>query len=88
MTQTQFIQEFRTYSTAEKSAIVRQLLQIFEEDLPIQETHKNVRGDEKLLEKKRIAFENLRGALKMKNPPMTKQEERELIYEHLVEKYK
>jgi predicted transcriptional regulator len=31
---------------------------------------------------------SLAGSLKMENPPMTKEEEREIIYERLSEKYK
>lgn len=41
-----------------------------------------------LSDDKKTAYFRLRGALKMKNPPMTKEEVREICYEHLSEKYK
>lgn len=50
--------------------------------------NKEVEQKETLSEEKKAAYLRLRGALKMKNPPMTKEEVREIYYEHLVEKYK
>ncbi len=51
-------------------------------------------GNEKTEEKElsvsqRMAIvKSLAGSLKMKNPPMTKEQDREVIYEYLSEKYK
>ena len=45
MTQQQIVQEFKTYPKAQKSVIIRQLLQIFEEDLSDEE---NKNGNEKI----------------------------------------
>ena len=45
--------------------------------------------DKELSIAERIAIvESLAGSLKMENPPMTKEETREMYYEHLAEKYK
>lgn len=84
MTQQQFVQEFRSYSKAKKSVVIRQLLRIFEEDLE-KETQNN---DELSIEEKMAIVESLGGSLKMKNPPMTKEAVRELIIEAKTEKYK
>ena len=84
MTQQQLVQEFKTYPKAQKSVIIRQLLRIFEEDL--EETTQN--GDELSIEERKAIVKSLAGSLKMENPPMTREEEREIIYEHLSEKYK
>ncbi len=45
--------------------------------------------DKELSIAERIAIvESLAGSLKMENPPMTKEEDREVIYQYLSEKYK
>ena len=44
--------------------------------------------DELEIEEKMAIVRSLAGSLKIKNPPLTKAEEREIIYEHLSEKYK
>jgi len=85
MTQQQIVQEFKNYPKAQKSVIIRQLLQIFEDDL--EETpHQN--GSELSIEERTAMVESLAGSLKMENPPMTKEETGEMYYEHLSEKYK
>lgn len=84
MTEQQIVQEFKTYPKAQKSVVIRQLLRIFEDDL--EEDTQN--GNELSTDEKKAAYLRLRGALKMKNPPMTKEEVREIYYEHLAEKYK
>ncbi len=40
------------------------------------------------LDERKAAYLRLRGALKMNNPPMTKEEVRENYYNYLAEKYK
>lgn len=84
MTQEQIVQEFKTYPTAQKSVIIRQLLRIFEEEL--EENPPN--GDESSIEERLRLVKSLAGSLKMENPPMTREAEREIIFEHLSEKYK
>ncbi len=83
MTQQQFIQEFKNYPQNQKSVVIKKLLQIYEED-----RQKSANGDEVSADEKKAAYRRLRGALKMENPPMTKEEVREIYYEHLVEKHK
>lgn len=85
MTQQQLVQEFKSYPKARKSAVIRRLLQIFEEDL---EEDLQPNGDELSIEERQAAVERLRGVAKTENPPTTKEETREMYYEHLAEKYK
>ena len=47
----------------------------------------NVENELSIEERTKIV-ESLAGTFKMENPPMTKEEEREFIYERLSEKYK
>ncbi len=84
MTQQQIVQEFKTYPKAQKSVIIRQLLRIFEEDL--EENPPN--EDAPSIEERLRLVKSLAGSLKMENPPMTREQEREIIFEHLSEKYK
>lgn len=85
MTQQQIVQEFKSYPKAQKSVVIRQLLRIFEDDL--EETPQQ--NDNKLsIEERKAIVESLAGSLRMENPPMTKEETREMYYEHLSEKYK
>jgi len=85
MTQQQFVQEFKSYPKAQKSIVISQLLRIFADDL--EETSRQD-GNELSIEERKAAVERLRGVAKMENPPMTKEETREMYYEHLAEKYK
>ncbi len=54
----------------------------------VENGNKEFEEQETSAEGKKAAYMRLRGALKMKNPPMTKEEVREIYYEHLVEKHK
>ncbi len=85
MTQQQIVQEFKSYPKAQKSIVIRQLLRIFEEDLEETPQHN---GNKFSIEERTAIVESLAGSLKMENPPMTKEETREMYYEHLSEKYK
>jgi len=85
MTQQQIFQEFRSYPKAQKSIIIRQLLRIFADDL--EETPQQ-NGNELSIEEKTAMVESLAGSLKMENPPMSKEETREVYYEHFSEKHK
>ena len=85
MTQQQIVQEFKTYPKAKKSIVIRQLLRIFEQDL---EETAPANGSELSFEERLAIVESLAGSLKIENPPLTKEETREMYYEHLAEKYK
>ncbi len=85
MTQQQIVQEFKSYPKAQKSVVIRQLLLIFADDL---EELSQQNGSELSIEERKATVESLAGSLKMENPPMTKEETREMYYEHLSEKYK
>ena len=57
----------------------------------IEDNIKQSNGNTKIelsVEERLAIVKSLAGSLKMENPPMTKEEEREIIYEHLSEKYK
>lgn len=84
MTQQQFVHEFKSYPKAKRSVVIRQLLRIFEDDL--EDNTQN--GGELSIEERVAIVESLAGSLKMENPPMTKEETREMYYEHLSEKHK
>jgi len=84
MTTQQIVQEFKSYPKAKKSVVIRQLLQIFEQDL--EESVEN--NSELSIEERMVIVESLAGSLKMDNPPMTKEETRGVYYEHLSEKHK
>ena len=85
MTQQQIVQEFKSYPKAQKLIVISELLRIFAEDL--EETPQQ-NGNKLSIEEKTAIVESLAGSLKMENPPMTKEETREMYYEHLSEKYK
>ena len=82
MTQQQIVNEFRTFSKVQKTAIVRQLLEILEEDL--KEKTEETTVDEKL-----AAIEKLHGiaAVEGKIPP-TDNEIKESYIDYITEKYK
>lgn len=82
MTQQQIIQEFKNLSKVQKSAIVRQLLHILEEDL------KDIK-DEISVEERLAAVEKLHGiaAVEGKTPP-TDEEVKENYINYISEKYK
>ena len=84
MTQQQFVQEFKTYPKAQKSVVISQLLRILADDL--EEPSRN--NDEFSIEERMAIAKSLAGSLKMENPPMTKEETREMYDEHLSEKHK
>lgn len=85
MTEQHIIQEFRSYPKVKKSQVVRQLLQILEEDLEETPPKEN----ELSIEEKRTIVENLRGiaAVKGTTPP-TDEEIKSDYTNYLIEKYK
>ena len=80
--QVELIEQIIHLPIAERVEIIERISRSVREDL-----RENVVKDV-AMEERRAAYLRLRGALKMKNPPMTKEEEREYIYDYLSEKYK
>ncbi len=89
MTQEQLIHTFKGYPKPLKSSVLRKLMRVFEEDL-VGEVLDNADADKRDLsvEERLAVVESLSGSLKMDDPPMTKEEDREFYYGHLLEKYK
>lgn len=85
MTQQQIIHEFSQFPRPVKSAVLRRLLQLFEDDL-----NDKVTPPKKTLtrEERRAIVKSLSGSIKMDDPPMTKQEVRDAYYGSKAEKYK
>lgn len=83
MTQQQIVREFKTYPKAQKSVVIRQLLQIFEEDLA-----ETAEPDALSLEERMAIVERLDGiaAVDGKTPP-TDEEIKEDYANYLAEKY-
>lgn len=81
LTQTEILNEIFTLTVSEQREIVEKV----SDNLG----RKNGNAEKELsVEEKLAIVKRLGGSLKMKNPPMTREEEREIIYEHLSEKYK
>ncbi|MGI9035657.1 MAG: hypothetical protein ACR2GD_06425 [Pyrinomonadaceae bacterium] len=78
--QTELIEKIIHLPIAERVEIIERISRSVREDL--RESPKEI----SLVERKK-AVDKLRGMLKMDNPPMTKEEEREIIAKHLAEKY-
>jgi hypothetical protein len=85
MTQQQIVQEFKSYPKAKKSVVIRQLLQIFEEDL-----EKIVQNGGTLsIDERKQAVDRLRGIAAVKGKPAPTDEEiKENYANYLSEKYK
>ncbi len=84
MTQQQIVQEFKSYPKAQKSVVIRKLLQIFEEDLD-----EAAKSDELSIEERMAIVESLSGfaAVEGKTPP-TDEQVKEDYTNYLSEKYK
>lgn len=86
MTRQQLVREFKSYPKAKKSAVIKELLQIFEEDLK----ENSSKPDKQLTIEERMAIvEKLYGiaAVEGKTPP-TDEEIKEDYTNYLLEKYK
>lgn len=81
MTQQQMLQEFKTYPKAVKAVVIREFLQVFEKDL------EEIEQNELSTKEKLSIVESLAGSLKMENPPMSKEDDRKIIEDYLMEKY-
>lgn len=82
MTPQEIVKEFRNYSTAQQAALISQLSRVMQEELESANGSKQSRQSEKA-----SAVERLQGALKMDNPPLTKEEVKDVITDYLMEKY-
>ena len=84
MTQQQIVQEFKSYPKAQKSVVIRQLLQIFEEELD-----ETAKSDELSIEERMAIVESLSGiaAVEGKTPPTDEQVKEDYI-SYISEKYK
>lgn len=80
--QTEIIEQIIHLPIAERVEIIEKISRSVREDLRESDT------TETLLADRKAAYHRLRGALRMENPPMTKEEVREDYYNHLAEKYK
>jgi hypothetical protein len=89
MTQEQVVETFQGFPKPVKSIVLRKLMKVFEEDL-VEDTidQAEAEGRELTVDERLAIVESLAGSIKMKNPPMTKEEEREMYYGYLAEKYK
>ena len=86
MTQQEIINQIISFPIFEQFEIIEKIQQNIKQNL--QQKNGNTVKKELSVEEKLAIVENLGGALKMENPPMTKSEERKIIEEHLSEKYK
>ncbi len=80
--QVELIEKIIHLPIAERVEIIEKISRSVREDLRENEVENHS------FEERRAAYFRLHGALKMKNPPMTKREVREQYYDHLAEKYK
>lgn len=89
MTQEQMISTFKGYPKPLKSSVLRKLMKVFEEDLTDEMLDQaDAENRELTVEEKMAIVESLAGSIKVDNPPMTKEEVREIYYERLGEKHK
>lgn len=80
--QVEIIEQIIHLPIAERVEIIEKISRSLREDLRERDAEKTSFAERK------AAIERLRGIAKMENPPMTKEETREMYYEHLAEKDK
>lgn len=83
MTQQEIIKEIKSFPILEQFKIVEEIQNNIKQSLTAETDKKKLSVNKKL-----AIVEELGGALKMKNPPMTKEQERLIIEAHLAEKLK
>ncbi len=83
--QIELIEQIIHLPIAERVEIIERVSRSVREDLKENDKQQD---DELSVEERITIVEDLAGCFKMENPPMTKEEEREMYYEHLSEKYK
>jgi len=87
MTQQEIFQEAVSLSFKEQAELIEKIGRDLKQS--ISENGDNKAKEKELSVEERMAIvKSLAGSLKMENPPMTKEEDREIIYEYLSEKYK
>ncbi|MGI9054295.1 MAG: hypothetical protein ACR2F2_00690 [Pyrinomonadaceae bacterium] len=87
MTQQEIFQEVVSLPFKEQAELVEKIGRNLKQG--ISENGDNTAKEKELSVEERMAIvKSLAGSLKMENPPMTKEEDREIIYEYLSEKYK
>ena len=87
MTQQEIFQEVVSLPFKEQAELVEKIGRHLKQG--ISENGDNTAKEKELSVEERMAIvKSLAGSLKMENPPMTKEEDREIIYEYLSEKYK
>ncbi len=87
MTQQEIFQEVVSLPFKEQAELVEKIGRNLKQS--ISENGDNKAKEKELSVEERMAIvKSLSGSLKMENPPMTKEEDREIIYEYLSEKYK
>lgn len=79
LTQNEILNEVFTLPVSEQREIASKI------EKNIKQSHETT--TELSVDEKMKIVKSLAGSLRMKNPPMTREEEREIIYEHLSEKY-
>lgn len=84
--QVELIEQIIHLPIAERVEIIERISRSVREDL--QENGKETGREEISVEERTAIVKSLAGSLKMENPPVTKEETREMYYEHLAEKYK
>lgn len=89
MTQEQIIQTFKQYPKPLKSSVLRKLMKLFEDDLTDEMiVQADAENRDLTVDEKMAIVESLAGSIELDNPPMTKEEVREIYYQHLEEKYR
>ncbi len=87
MTQQEIFREVVSLPFREQAELIEKISRNLKQG--IAENGNQKTEDKELSIAERIAIvESLAGSLKMENPPMTKEEDREVIYQYLSEKYK
>lgn len=81
--QVELIEQIIHLPIAERVEIIERISRSVKEDL-----RESDDGEKSSPNQRKAAYLRLRGAAKMENPPMTKDETREDYYNHLAEKYK
>lgn len=80
--QAELIEKIIQLPIAERVENIERISRSVKEDL------RESAGEKSSPDERKAAYLRLRGAAKMENPPMTKEETREDYYNHLAEKYK
>lgn len=83
MTHQEIINQIITFPISEQFEIIEEVQRNIKKNLQSQNGKTKLSVEEKL-----AIVESLGGSLKMENPPMNKDEEKNLIEDHLAEKHK